>query len=505
MRFSLFYILAFVQVATFAQQYMLDEDFAMGSTIEGINLSPVGSGSFSVSDMAIEGDGAIFIAGGSTITNNVVDFRVHKYLPSGILDNSFSDDGVFLLDFEKKTDQVRCIALTSDGNLLLAGDVGIDNGIKAAVVKIYNQGIIDQSFAKDGKFTSNLGRKVITPFAMDVDAFGSIYIGGRISASTGSNDEIFIFKLSEDGVLDPTFNTTGFKIIDIPSYFSEEISNLKVLSDGSIFFVGHASKSADSDVFYGRYNSDGSPFQAFGSNGIIVLSDSNRKDITRGISVTKSSQILIAATSTSLTNNQDKKPLIIKFNIDGTLDSSFGNEGKLLLDTDILLVRDICILKDDGICIVGSVTINGTTGWKFITLDQKGNFSDSDVYALSGSPFLGSESCLSDKEGNLFIGGRVDGGWALAKYVGKISAIKNQEIDQIEIFPNPSDGHLTIKSKYFDLTNAIIHIHSIGGELVHSSQPIDNNLNFTLPAGLYIVSIANELSILRKKIIINNF
>src|SRR5688572_30393666 len=70
--------------------------------------------------------------------------------------------------------------------------------------------------------------------------------------------------LPTSGVPDPTFGTAGLIFADNTG---ARIRNFAVQADGKIIAVGSAAAGNASDFFLTRYNSDGSLDSSFGQNG----------------------------------------------------------------------------------------------------------------------------------------------------------------------------------------------------------------------------------------------
>ena len=83
--------------------------------------------------------------------------------------------------------------------------------------------------------------------------------------------------------------------------------------------------------------------------------------------------------------------------------------------------------------------------------------------------------------------------------VNNTLSITNQEIHDIQIFPNPTKNKLNINSKY--KINKITIINLLGKKVIEKTSLLNYvNLN-KLPKGVYILKIDFENGILNKKII----
>jgi len=72
-------------------------------------------------DLAIQSDGAIVAAGGTSPSDGVFQTLVSRYTSSGVLDPSFGTGGIVTTDFPgEKT--ARAVAIQTDGKIVIAGD-----------------------------------------------------------------------------------------------------------------------------------------------------------------------------------------------------------------------------------------------------------------------------------------------------------------------------------------------------------------------------------------------
>jgi uncharacterized delta-60 repeat protein len=91
---------------------------------------------------ALQPDGRIVIAGATGSPNS--DFAIARLLADGILDTEFTDTGVMTIDFFGFTDLAESVAVTDDGNIVVAG-LARDNvdGYGVARVSPQDTGPID--------------------------------------------------------------------------------------------------------------------------------------------------------------------------------------------------------------------------------------------------------------------------------------------------------------------------------------------------------------------------
>jgi len=109
----------------------LDNSFGNG----GIRVTIIGIDS-EANSIAIDQDGYI-IAGGRTYSGNH-NFALARYNENGNLDTSFGINGIVITNFGGSSQEFgRSLALQSDGKILLASEIFINNDIDFAVARYY--------------------------------------------------------------------------------------------------------------------------------------------------------------------------------------------------------------------------------------------------------------------------------------------------------------------------------------------------------------------------------
>lgn len=141
----------------------------------------------------------------------------------------------------------------------------------------------------------------------------------------------FIIK-ADSGDLDLTFNTTGTVTTDINGNALDQINGLAVQTDGKIVAVGYTS-SGNEDIAVVRYNTDGSLDTSFNDDGIATFSPSS--GISRAndvIILDDGSMILAGLDETDASGDDNIDFLLLKIDSTGSLDTSFGTNGVVTTD-----------------------------------------------------------------------------------------------------------------------------------------------------------------------------
>lgn len=161
----------------------------------------------------------------------------------------------------------------SDGSIVIGGSYSQNSGTVMCVTKLNPNGAIFESFGTAGRATANFyGRgSFARAFDLEVDPFGNIVVGGTAKAKSDSNYNYAAARFSAAGRLDTAFNGTGMVVHDFTS-LSENGRGIVVQRDGKITFIGSVQVPGAVDLDYGlvRFNFNGTIDTSFGSNGRVT-------------------------------------------------------------------------------------------------------------------------------------------------------------------------------------------------------------------------------------------
>jgi len=273
--------------------------------------------------VTVQADGKILVAGISY--NGVVpEFAIVRYNSDGTLDSTFDSDGKVTTDFGSYSDYGYSVTVQADGKILVAGTSdnynGYDYNSDFAIVRYNSDGTLDSTFDSDGKVTTNFGGYSDDwVYSVTVQADGKILVAGY------SNGDFAIVRYNSDGTLDSTFDSDGKVTTDVGSY--DYGYSVTVQADGKILVVGYSYNDSvySYDFAIVRYNSDGTLDSTFDSDGKVTTDFGGSNDWGHSVTVQADGKILVAGYSGS-------DFAIVRYNSDGTLDSTFDSDGKVTTD-----------------------------------------------------------------------------------------------------------------------------------------------------------------------------
>jgi uncharacterized delta-60 repeat protein len=310
----------------------LDTTFGNG----GVVVKTLGEESCNIRAIALQPDGKILLAGAKYVELSGNDFLVARFKTDGTLDSSFDGDGWTTTHFTHHN-SARAIAVQADGKIVAVGQCNRPVDVYEAdfaIARYTADGSPDATFDGDGK--------IITPFrasalayAVAVQPDGKIIVAGdsRLSAHEGSADFSMI-RYNPDGSFDSTFGTAGKVVTVFEGNRHSSARGMAILPNGQILLGGeYVTSWQHADFALARYHSDGSLDTSFGSNGRVITDFSGRHDYigeTHSLAVQPNGKIILAGSIWQAGDNHDFA--IARYTPNGALDPSFGNGGKAITD-----------------------------------------------------------------------------------------------------------------------------------------------------------------------------
>jgi uncharacterized delta-60 repeat protein len=278
--------------------------------------------------VAIQNDGKILVSGGANSGPNST-FCVVRYNGDGSLDNTFDGDGILLGPFPATFSFAgQAIALQNDGKILVGGAVNGDQ-LDFAVARLNPNGSLDNSFDNDGYAqTSTNPGSVDQGFKLAVQTDGKILMGGRIRQTAPSLGpfQIALIRYNADGSLDNNFAAGGIFILSNAN--ENTCYGLAVQTDGKIVLGGYSSPNGDGDFAVMRLTSNGMLDNSFDGDGIVTTDFYGANDWGRSLKMQTDGKIILSG---SALNGTDQNFALARYNIDGSLDNTFGIGGKYVV------------------------------------------------------------------------------------------------------------------------------------------------------------------------------
>ncbi len=331
----------------------LDSSFGVGGKL----MIPV-KHSAAASAVAIDSSGNIILAGYATshdIATYGTSFALVRLTPSGLLDTTFADGGIFTTS---PRGEIRAITIDSLGRILATGSYWTDAGNQDyAVFRLLGNGTLDSAF---GMRVFALSPHDDIPNSIALDASGRIVIAGSSLVPGGGYSTIGVFsaiRLNGDGSLDSTFGTDGAALVQLGLTTGATGGALAVDSTGKILIAG----TYGSGLAVIRLNSTGTLDGAFGSGGVKMISESNGGFFAAALRLDAAERIVLTGSTGSAATSSEFA--VTRLASSGALDGTFGTAGTVLIDIGHAPadVQAIARQPDGKLVVAGNCECGGTT------------------------------------------------------------------------------------------------------------------------------------------------
>ena len=492
----------------------------------------IGTGfNYCVQSINIQTDGKIIVGGWFTTFNGTARNNIARLNSDGTLDTSFNPG----LGFDN---WVRTTCIQTDGKIIVGGDFTSFNGTaRNKIVRLNSDGSLDASFNPGTGFNNNY------VFTTRIQTDGKVIVGGSFTSFNGISRNC-IARLNSDGSLDAGFNLgTGFDL---------GISNVSLQSDSMIVVGGDFSSfNGTARNKIARLNSDGTLDTTFnqgtGFYGV-VLATSIQPDgkiivggnfaFYNGINRTRIARLLKCDNPSFSVQNASA---CNSYTLNGQTYTTSGTYTQTLVNTagcDSIITLNLTILNSVNTLTTSacnSYTLNGqtyTTSGTYtqtlvntagcdstITLNLTINKVTDISTSVSGvtitannnsasylwlncdnnfAPISGAtgQSFTATSNGNYAVqltqNGCVDTSACVA--ITTIGVIENSFLDNLRVYPNPTDGiiHIDFGKEQETLS---ISLYTLNGQLLENkSYKTSSFIKFEVnaPSGVYLLKISDS-------------
>lgn len=301
----------------------------------GYTITAISSGADWTRSIALQTDGKILILGigaGSVVV---------RYNTDGTLDGSFGSGGIASLGGNAPAREIK---LQADGKIVVGGTTGINFG----VIRLNPNGSFDSSFGSGGMVTANpsgVKRGSGTAWSMVIQRVPvttgeeRIIVAGwsRISASDAGVWTLMRFRAN--GATDTSFGSSGIVKTTFLG-FGGQARKVRIDTQNRIVVAG-ITYSANSDCgpyvndfAVARYTENGNLDGSF-SGGTQIVDVYGGSDNLFALALQTDGKVVVLGYSGDRTPPLMPHFSLVRFNIDGTRDSSFGLLGDGIVMTDL--------------------------------------------------------------------------------------------------------------------------------------------------------------------------
>jgi uncharacterized delta-60 repeat protein len=249
-----------------------------------------------------------------------------SFAQAGTLDLTFDTDGILLLNPANLFDNAQDVLVLPDNSILLCGTTGTGSNFDMTVIKLNENGTYDNTFGTAGILTPANPLGPDYSYDMEILPNGNIIIVGAKSLSD-FDTQFAAWVVKPDGTLDPTFSGDG--IYEFNNDPGEEYLKAVVVSNNDIFLIGVQAIPGFSynKIAVQKLDLLGNLDLTFGVNGTANFSTSNTNQFSiHGGTYANEGAIAICG---DLYNEVafTSSPIIVLLDLNGNPISAFGENG----------------------------------------------------------------------------------------------------------------------------------------------------------------------------------
>lgn len=277
-----------------------------------------------------------------------------QYHYTGIVDHEFGINGVVHTPIDGITSKVYGLALQDDNKIVVAGMTkGIDLGSEYIITtyRLHPDGTLDTSFGENGEVSTEIYNvdHLVQDIAIQPD--GKILI--LVNMTFLEERRTAVIRYNPDGSLDETFYYTGKAVhtLGMVAHQMELRPDGKIVLSGEKY-GGKRTQPNPRSIYHfavAQLNSDGSLDSSFGDEGVGIR---NLGDMDADADA----MVLLENGQTFVTGSAYFHPeygtvmASVLFNEDGSVDETFGDQGLVILD--FTGHGHAAVLQEDGKIVV---------------------------------------------------------------------------------------------------------------------------------------------------------
>jgi uncharacterized delta-60 repeat protein len=185
-------------------------------------------------------------------------------------------------------------------------------------------GDLDTSFNGDGKVMSDFTNRFAGAEAVAIQSNGKVVVAGG-NGNSGIKGNFAVARYNVDGTLDATFSDNG-KVMTGFTVGRDIAYGVAIPADGKIVAAGTAG-GAGIKFALARYNANGTLDTTFSGDGKVMTDFTPGLDGAAGVVIQANGKIVAAGTAYA--DCGCNKFALARYNANGTLDSTFSGDGKV--------------------------------------------------------------------------------------------------------------------------------------------------------------------------------
>lgn len=466
--------------------------------------------------IAIQDDQKIVLVG--KVTNSTSDIAFARLNTDGSLDDGFGSGGILQSVFNNSQEYLYDVVIQDDGKILAIGYTGSTDGSNMILVRLNPDGSYDNSFSGNGMLVVDFG-----PAYETVGRALAIQDDGKIIAVGHTQDLNYdthcaICRINENGSIDASFGSNGFVIMNLLNYHNY-INNVALEGD-DIIVGGRSYFDGDHFITIAKFNTYGNLIYGFGNAGVA----SDTIHILPQV-VSAGGSMCIDPAGKIYYGSYFEGTIYSTFAVhcftpDGQVDLTYGDQGyTVALFGQDSYIHSIIAQYDGKIVAGGSTHGENNNDFALARFDSSGdpdpdfgidgngmvltNISNypsaphDDIYAID----IQADGLIVAAGKSNSVAGTVD--FAVARYYSGLNVGLEDNISEkhFNIYPNPADEYLHVQSP-----QKIEHLRilDINGKVCYQQNNCETNTiipTANLSNGVYILKVNTPRQIYTAKVL----
>ncbi len=213
---------------------------------------------------------------------------------------------------------------------------------------------LDPTFNGNGKVTKDLGSQDIAR-GMAIQSDGKIVIAGKIQ---GNGPDFGLLRYNTNGTLDVTFGVNGIVSTDFGAGSDDNNYAVAIDANGKIVTVGQSNSPGSYQIAIARYNIDGSLDGTFGTGGKVTTNFLDPySEIANAVAIQSDGKIVVGGT---VYDGSQNVFLLARYETTGALDLTFDTDGIVTTAFGITASLYSLAIQSDGKIVAGGESFGGS-------------------------------------------------------------------------------------------------------------------------------------------------
>jgi len=244
----------------------------------------------------------------------------------GTVDSTFGLDGLVMTPLSTAGAAIcRNLIALPNGKIIATGTSYTGLRTEFTLVRYHNNGSLDSLFGINGVTTTSINNSASSmSYCSVVQPDGKILLGGDFYSANGYS--FAVIRYDSSGQLDTAFGDNGIAICQVgATSLTDNIGNaIGLQSDGKIVLAGGTYNAGGYDFTSLRFNTDGSLDSSYGTFGVVLTAIGAGNDNCYSMAIQPDDKIILGG---DIEVGSAYQFALVRYTADGILDNTFGNAG----------------------------------------------------------------------------------------------------------------------------------------------------------------------------------